>query len=77
MFWSFPGGRAEHESAELFLLTSLQTKEVSVVEKKCSEGGSADCAAKECPFDLAWHPLVPPHPIELCDEDVGEVDEEV
>ena len=68
MVWSFPGGRAEHESAELFLQASLQTKVVLVVEKKRSEareGGSADSAAKECPFDLVWLPLVPPHSIEL------------
>ena len=68
VIWSIPGGRAEHESAELFLQTSLQSKVVSVVEEKCSEareGGSANSAAKERPFDLVCHPLVPPHSVEL------------
>ena len=44
---SFPGGRAEHESAELFLQASLQSKVVSVVEEKCSEareGGGTFCS---------------------------------
>ena len=35
--WSFPGGRAEHESAELFLQASLQSKVVSVMKEKYSE----------------------------------------
>ena len=39
--WSFPGGRAEHESAELFLQASLQSKVVTVVEEKCSEAQTA------------------------------------
>ena len=34
---SFPGGRAEHESAELFLQASLQSKVISVMKEKCSE----------------------------------------
>ena len=34
--WSFPGGRAEHESAELFLQVSLQSKVTSVMKEKCS-----------------------------------------
>ena len=66
--WPFPGGRAEHESAELFLQASLQSKVVSVMKEKCSEAherGSANSAAKERPFDLVWHPLVPPHSVEL------------
>ena len=68
MVWSIPGGRAEHESAELFLQASLQSKVVSVMKEKCSEareGGSANSAAKERPFDLVWRPLVPPHSAEL------------
>ena len=67
MVWSFPGGRAEHESAVLFLQASLQSKVVSVMKEKCSEArerGSANSAAKERPFDLVWH-LLPPHSIEL------------
>ena len=38
------------------------------MEEKCSETrerGSANGAAKERPFDLVWHPLVPPHSVEL------------
>ena len=65
---SFPGGRADHDSAELFLQASLQSKVVSVMKEKCSEareGGSANSAAEERPFDLVWHLLVPPHSIEL------------
>ena len=68
MVWSFPGGRAEHESAELFLRASLQSKVVSVMKEKCREareGGSANSAAKERPFDLVWHLLVLPHSAEL------------
>ena len=64
---SFPGVRAKHETAELFLQASLQSKVVSVMKEKCSEtreGGSANGAAKERPFDLVWHPLVPPHSVE-------------
>ena len=34
---SFPGGRAEHESVELFLQPSLQSKVISVMKEKCSE----------------------------------------
>ena len=34
---SFPRGRAEHESAELFLQASLRSKVVSVMKVKCSE----------------------------------------
>ena len=63
MVLSFPGGRAKHESAELFLQVSLQSKVISVMKEKCSEareGGSANSAAKERPFDLVWHLLVPP-----------------
>ena len=66
--WSFPGGRAEHEGAEFFLQASLHSKVVSVMKEKCSEareGGSASNAAKERPFDLVWHLLVPPHSLEL------------
>ena len=66
--WSFPGGRAEHESAELILQASLQSKVVSVKKEKCSEareGGSANSAAKERPFDPACHLLVPSHAVEL------------
>ena len=72
MVWSFPGGRAEDESAELFLQASLQSKVVSVMKEKCREareGGSANSAAEERPFDLAWH-LVPPHPAELSKRDL-------
>ena len=65
---SFPGGRAMHESARLFLQASLQSKVISVMKEKCSEArecGSANSGAKERPFDLVWHPLVPPHSVEL------------
>ena len=68
LMWSFQGGRAEHESAELLLQASLQSKVVSVMKEKCSEArerGSANSAAKERPFDLVWHLLVPPHSMEL------------
>ena len=38
------------------------------MKEKCREareGGSANSAAKERPFDLVWHPLVPPHSVDL------------
>ena len=38
------------------------------MKEKCSEareGDSANSPAKERPFDLVWHPLVPPHSVEL------------
>ena len=68
MVWSFPGGRAEHESAEVFFQASLQSKVVSVMKEKCSEareGGSSNSAAKERPFDLVRHFFVPPHSVEF------------
>ena len=68
VIWSLPGGRAEHQSAELLLQTSLQSKVVSVMKEKCSEareGGSSQSTAKERPFDIVWHPLVPPHSVKL------------
>ena len=57
---------AEHEGAELFLQASLQSKVISVMKEK----GSANSAAKERPFDLVWHPLVPPHSVELSPSDL-------
>ena len=68
MILSFPRGRAEHESAELFLQASLQTKVVPILEKKCGEtreGCSAYRASEQCSFYLDGNLLVSPHSVQL------------
>ena len=63
IMWSGPSleDMPSMRARTFFLQASLQSKVVSVMKEKCSEareGGSANSATKEHPFDLEWHPLV-------------------
>ena len=57
-----PKRPCQHESAELFLQASLQSKVVTVMKEKCSEareGGSANSAAKKRPCSTTFRRVSP------------------